>query len=57
MDASTVIALGALVVSVLTPTADKLRSGAKRDGKLDAAVAMLTKIADDHEARLRKGRL
>jgi hypothetical protein len=57
MDASTWIALGALAVSAVGPTVTQLRQGAKRDGKIDAAIATLTKIADDHEMRLRKGRL
>lgn len=29
----------------------------RREGKIDDAIEMLTKIAGDHEARLRAGRL
>ncbi len=57
MDTSTWIALGALAVSAVNPAVIGLRQGAKRDGKIDAAIATLTKIADDHEARLRRGKL
>lgn len=57
MDPATWIALGALAVSAAGPTVTTLRQGAKREGKLDQAIQQLTQIADDHEQRLRKGRL
>lgn len=57
MDASTLISLGALAVAAAGPVVTGLRSGAKRDGKIDAAIEQLTKITTDHEARLRRGKL
>lgn len=57
MDASTWIALGALTVAALQPAVTALRSGGKREGKLDSAIEQLTRITADHEARLRRGHL
>lgn len=57
MDSSTWIALGALAVAAFGPVASQLVAGARRDGKIDAAIEQLTRITTDHEARLRKGRL
>jgi hypothetical protein len=57
MDASTWIALAALAVAALGPTVSRLTADARRDGKIDAAIEQLTKISQDHEDRLRKGRL
>lgn len=57
MDASTWIALAALAVSAAGPVVTTLKQDGKREGKIDAALATLAKIADDHEMRLRKGRL
>jgi hypothetical protein len=57
VDASTLIALSALAVSAVSPSVGVIASRAKRDGKLDAAIERLTAITEDHEARLRKGKL
>ncbi len=57
MDSPTLIALGALAVAVLNPVITATVSGARRDGKLDAAIEQLTAITTDHEARLRRGHL
>lgn len=60
MNPSTWIALGALAVAAVTPVTMALqgsRRDGQREGKLDASIEMLTGIAQDHEARLRKGRL
>ena len=57
MHASDWIALGALAVAAVAPTAAMLRSGGRREGKIDAAIEQLTKITTDHEDRLRGGGL
>lgn len=57
MDASTWIALLALVVAAGWPALGKLTEHATRDGKIDTAIEHLTAIAGDHESRLRKGGL
>jgi hypothetical protein len=57
MEPSTWISLGALVVAFLGPALTTLAAGARRDGKVDAVLERLTKITEDHETRLRKGRL
>jgi len=57
MDASTWIAFGALAVAAVQPAVTGLRSGGKREGKLDAAIEQLTRITADHEERLRRGHL
>jgi hypothetical protein len=57
VDAPTWIALGALAVAAVGPAAATLRSGGRRDGKIDAAIEHLTAIAADHEDRLRNGSL
>jgi hypothetical protein len=57
VDAATWIALGALAVAAIGPAVAMLTSNARRDGKVDAVLERLTKIAEDHENRLRRGRL
>jgi len=51
------IALGALAVAGLNPALAGIRSGARRDGKIDAALEQLARITADHEDRLRQGGL
>lgn len=57
MSTSELIAFAALAVAALGPVISATVSGAKRDGKIDAAIEQLTRITTDHEVRLRKGRL
>lgn len=57
MNTAELISFGALVVAAFGPVISSLVSGAKRDGKIDAAIEQLTKITTDHEVRLRRGRL
>jgi hypothetical protein len=60
VDSSTWIAVGALAVAAVSPVTAALQSSrqeGQREGKLDSAITRLTEIAEDHEARLRKGRL
>ncbi len=57
MNASTWIALGALVAAAAGPVTGMLLANAKRDGKVDAVLEQLTAIAGDHEDRLRAGSL
>ena len=47
----------ALVSGALGTVIGFLIRSARREGKIDAALETLTKIADDHESRLRRGRL
>lgn len=56
MSAAWITALVPLLVA-LGAVAAWLISAGRREGKLDAALEMLTKIADDHEQRLRRGGL
>jgi hypothetical protein len=51
------IALGALAVAAVGPTVTSIRTGGRRDGKIDAAIGQLTQITRDHEKRLRGGGL
>ena len=55
MHASDWIALGALAVAAIGPTAMTIRVGGRREGKIDAVLEELQKITADHEDRLRKG--
>lgn len=57
MNTAELISLAALAVAALGPVITTAVSGARRDGKIDAAIEQLTKITTDHESRLRKGRL
>lgn len=57
MAASTWISLLALLIAALSPFAATLRADARRDGKIDAAIETLTRIAGDHEMRLRARRM
>lgn len=57
MSISDWIALGALAVAGLNPALAGIRSGARRDGKIDAALEQLARITADHEDRLRQGGL
>ena len=57
MNTAELIAFGALAVAALGPVISATVSGARRDGKIDAAIEQLTRITTDHEARLRKGRM
>lgn len=51
------IAFGALAVAAANPALSSMRSGSRRDGKIDATLEKLTDIAADHEERLRNGKL
>ncbi len=57
MTVSDWIALGALAVAAVGPALGSIRTGARRDGKIDAALEQLAAITADHEDRLRKGGL
>lgn len=57
MNTSELIAFAALAVAALGPVISGAVAGARRDGKIDAAIEQLTRITTDHEARLRRGKL
>lgn len=57
MNTAELIAFGALAVAALGPVISATVSGARRDGKIDAAIEQLTAITTDHETRLRRGKL
>lgn len=57
MNASELISMAALAIAACSPVISAAVSGARRDGKLDAAIERLTAITADHEDRLRKGSL
>lgn len=67
MNPSDLIAVFALVISGVSPSlmyltmrkdaAKEAHNEGERDGKIDAALVVLTDIAKDHEARLRAGKL
>jgi hypothetical protein len=57
MTASEWIAFAALAVAAFGPAVSRIRTNARRDGKIDAALEQTAAILRDHEDRLRRGHL